>query len=344
MKLAYSVAVVLSACVVASPEDVENETQVHQALGCQAWGCGTNSPIVGDGLMFDELDASGTYANRGGLRISYAKLGDGTLATVKGERQSLVAYSYDGRRFVGTELEGMVIRLHHETKGDYEILVERYYPQNLWYWAGVADNVPAYEMKARKVGETYFKETVCKNDPLTTDPHWTGIEHATIVFQGDRYDPVAKKVWETSSKDPWFNIACAGTTPAKLHLMRHTRAGSYRADGTIAYDTTVAERQAMLKMFVADYCGTGRSFTVDGQPLNYNDSNHWYRAARPFTLADQEALWSADGVVCIDRVRRDSDYTLSDVYDECGYKPPRCGDFTWPAWESRAHVMSAKMP
>ena len=59
MKLAVSLIPLLTACVVASPDGIENEAQVDQALGCQAWGCGTNSPIVGDGLMFDELDSSG---------------------------------------------------------------------------------------------------------------------------------------------------------------------------------------------------------------------------------------------------------------------------------------------
>lgn len=343
MKLAYSLVALLSACTFASPDDGENEAQVDQALGCQAWGCGTNSPIVGDGLMFDELDASGSYANRGGLKISYAKLGDGTPVKVRGERQSLVAYDGYGRRFIGSQLQGMVIRLHHETKGDYEILVEKYYPQSLTFWAGTPEAVPAYEMKARKVGELYFKEHVCKNDPLETDPHWTGIEHATIVFQGDRYDPDAKTVWETASTDPWFNIACAGTTPAKLHLMRHTRAGSYLWDGrTVAYDTTVDERQAMLKMFAADYCGNGTSFTVDGQPLAYNDSNHWYREYRGYD--QQEALWSAGGAICLDWVRLETRYSLESVYEKCGFKLPACGDFSSPAWESRAHVMSGKRP
>ena len=343
MKLAYSLLFALSACVVASPDDVENEAQVDQALGCQTWGCGTNSPIVGDGLMFDELDSSGATPNRGGLKIAGAKLYDGTPVKVKAERHSLVAYSiFTGRRYVDAQLVGMIITLRHPTNGDYEILVEKFYPQNLWFWSGIAETVPAYEMKTRKVGGTYFKESVCKNDPLTTDPHWTGIEHATIVFQGDRYDPIAKKVWETSSTDPWFNIACAGTTPAKLHLMRHTRAGSYRADGTIAYNTTVAERQAMLKMFAADYCGNGTSFTVDGQPLAYNDSNHWYREYSGY--AAQEALWSDSGAICLDWVRLETTYTLGDVYAKCGRVLPSCGSFTSPPWEWRSHVMSGKHP
>ncbi len=343
MKLAYSLLFALSACVVASPDDVEDEGQVDQALSCPAWGCGTNSPIVGDGLMFDELDSSGVTANRGGLKIVGAKLYDGTPVKVKAERQSLVAYSvFTGRRYVDSQLTGMIITLRHPTNGDYEILIEKFYAQNLWFWSGIAETVPAYEMKTRKVGTTYFKESVCKGDALTTDPHWTGIEHAAIVFQGDRYDPVAKKVWETSSTDPWFNIACAGTTPAKLHLMRHTRAGSYRADGTVAYDTTVAERQAMLKMFVADYCGNGTSFTVDGQPLAYNDSNGWYREYTGY--AAQEALWSDSGAICLDWVRRETEYTLYDVYAKCGRTLPSCGSFSWPPWQWRAHVMSGKRP
>jgi ADYC domain len=63
-----------------------------------------------------------------------------------------------------------------------------------------------------------------------------------------------------------------------MHLMRHTNAGALTADGHIAYPTTTAQRQAMLKMLTADYCGTGRSFTVDGQALKYGDSGVWYPA------------------------------------------------------------------
>src|SRR6478752_7488841 len=108
MKLAYPLLLALSACVVAPSDGAENESSVDQAIGCQSWGCGTNSPIVGDGLMFDELDATGVRPNRGGLRIVSAKMGDGTEVKIRAVRQSLVADAVDGsRHYVEGQLSGM---------------------------------------------------------------------------------------------------------------------------------------------------------------------------------------------------------------------------------------------
>ncbi len=123
-----------------------------------------------------------------------------------------------------------------------------------------------------------------------------------------------------------------------MHLMRHTRAGSFLANGSLAYDTTLKERTAMLKMFTADYCGTGQSFTVDGMPLSYDDSNHWYRYASGYS--SQEALWSSEGAVCLDNPRM---YTKNEVDMACGRVLPACGDFRDPSypWTWGAHVMSA---
>ncbi len=332
-------ALILIALCAACVEPV-TESEVSQGLRCPTWGCGTNSPTVGDGFLFDELDASGVTPNRGGVRIVKAWASDGRGVSLRVERHSLIATAFDGSRiYTGDAVIGMVIRLHHDTYGDYELLIENVQLQALTFWAGTAEAVPAYTIKSRKVGELSFKEYACKYDVLAADPRWTGVEHAAIMFQGDRYDPDAKTVYETPSTDPWFNLACAATAPAKMHLMRHTRAGSFLASGSMAYDTTIKERTAMLKMFTADYCGTGKSFTVDGQPLVYDDSNHWYRDATGYST--QEALWSSEGAICLDDPPRL--YTKREVDAACGRVLPACGDFRawWYPWTSRAHVMSA---
>jgi hypothetical protein len=333
--LGFVLAGVAAGCVVSGEEP---EAEVTQALGCQSWGCGTNSPTIGDGLLFDELDSSGAEPNRGGIFVVGAKLRDGTPVRVGVVEDMLVADA-GGVRYTGTQLEGTVIRLYHKEKGGYELLIDKVNLQSLRFWSGSPEIVPAYDIKARKVGELLFKDYACKNDVIVTDPHWSGIEHDAIVFQGDRYDPEHKLVWETPSTDPWFNVACAATTPAKLHLMRHTRAGSYRDDHTIGWNTAVKERQAMLKMFAADFCGTGETFTHDGVPLVYDDSNFWYREYGPYT--SQEALWSAEGPLCLDNPRLGR--TKQDVETECGHSIPSCGNFydVFNPWYSQAHVMSA---
>jgi hypothetical protein len=329
------VAGVLAGCV------TETEvSHVAQELGCQSWGCGTNSPTVGDGLLFDELDSSGQYANHGGIFLGAAKLADGTPVSVHVEEDMLVAETTGGARYTGLQLEGTIIRLHHKI-GDYELLIDRVYLQQLWFWSGWGEHVPSYDIKARKLGADKFEQYAC-GEPLIADPHWATIPHAAIVFQGDRYDPERKLVWETPATDPWFNVACAATTPAKLHLMRHTRAGSYRDDHTIGWDTNTDERQAMLKMLAADFCGTGETFTKDGVPLSYYDSNGWYREGIPYSA--QEALWSKDGPICLDNPRLGR--TKQEVEETCGYEIPACGSFIdfWNPWYFRAHVMSGLVP
>jgi hypothetical protein len=70
--------------------------------------------------------------------------------------------------------------------------------------------------------------------------------------------------------------------------------------------TTLFNLAAMLKMLTADYCGTGRSYTVDGQPLKYGDSNHWCSQPPiiPSAVCSIEALWAEKGAVCVDTPRR----------------------------------------
>lgn len=324
----------LAACAVSPVQ----ESQVTEDIRCPTWGCGTNSPTVGDGLMFDELDSTGVTPNRGGLVIVGAKAADGTPVWPYVSKDNLYTKAVDGSRsYQGYELVGTIIRLKHPTYGIYELLIDGYDKQTLSFWVGEYQTVPAYRFKARRLGESdKMWQYACKYDVLTSDPHWTGVEHHALVFQWDRYDPERKLVTETASDDPWFNIACAATAPAKMHLLRHTRAGSYGNAGTIAYDTTIKQRDTMLKMLTADYCGSGLSFTVDGQPLVYRDNRHWYPY---YGYSTQEALWGPDGALCLDTPRRSTTYTREYVNAKCGFDLPTCGPFT--GWESRAYVMSA---
>lgn len=70
-----------------------------------------------------------------------------------------------------------------------------------------------------------------------------------IVFETDRFD-AASKTMDPVGDPRWFNIGCAGHTLAKMHLTRNTIASGAAAHGVSAND-----RQATLKMLVADYCG-----------------------------------------------------------------------------------------
>lgn len=144
-------------------------------------------------------------------------------------------------------------------------------------------------------------------------PLCTAGENEALLFGGDRYDADRKTVTATGpATADWFNIACAGTALAKLHLTRHTETSQ-------VVKTTAVERQAMLKMFTADICGDGTAFTVHGEPLLWADANHLTSfAARPASL---EAVWSDRGAVCLDAPRRPE--LAAAIAARCG-PLPRC--------------------
>ena len=152
------------------------------------------------------------------------------------------------------------------------------------YWAAPTETVPTYTL-------TYTSATQPVPQPLCTAG-----ENEAILFAGDRYDAERKTVTATGPGTAgWFNIACSGTALAKLHLTRHTEASQ-------VVKTTALDRQAMLKMFTADVCGDGTSFTVHGQPLLWADANHLTRFVAP--AATLEAVWTDRGALCLDSPRR----------------------------------------
>jgi ADYC domain-containing protein len=154
-----------------------------------------------------------------------------------------------------------------------------------------------------------FKEHLCKGELHADDELWSTHRETAIVFEGDRYDPDNKTVSEMSSAAVgWFNLACAGTAPYKMHMLRHTKAGSVTPDGT-PRNTTIPQRTAMLKAITADYCGDGRSWTGDGTKLWWTDAQGWF--PNPMTniigAPDSkgiEAIWGPNGVLCLNAPRR----------------------------------------
>jgi hypothetical protein len=140
-----------------------------------------------------------------------------------------------------------------------------------------------------------------------------------------------------SATGPWFNIACAGSALAKLHLLRHTDAGAVGS-----YTTTLDERRAMLKMYSADVCGRGESFTRPGEPLLLADNRGWY-TFNPATASSWEAIWNAKGARCLDVPRRlaEEPNVLVRIRAACGgVLPPSCGALL-PNWRAYGHVVSA---
>lgn len=331
---------------------------------CPDFGCGTNSATVGDGVVFDELDASGREPTTRGVRINPgATLGDRTPVTLDVDRHFLAAIDGMGRRYEGTRLIGTRFTLTGITSAgtprSYELTIEKFFDSSndpeLHFWAGDnGESVPFYLITSRPLDSNKYPVPICQG---SSELVWGPVNHYAIVFKGDRYDAINKKVTDATVTDtgeptPWFNLACAGAAPAKMHLLRHTNAAARISPGDSIYQTTISERTAMLKMLTADYCGTGRSYTVDGLPLTYGDSRHWYPAtpaitgdALPPPVCSIEALWSENGAVCLDTPRRVS---LGDIACPGRTIPPCGGPAGVSGWESGTwheipgvHVISA---
>ena len=59
----------------------------------------------------------------------------------------------------------------------------------------------------------------------------------------------------------------------------------------------------MAKMYSADYCGDGTSFTVGGTDLGWTDWHPWSPYYYPIAGLDLEARWNAGGPTCLETPR-----------------------------------------
>jgi hypothetical protein len=332
--------VMLASCV---GGDVESEA-VQASIAddeavCPSWGCSRNSPIMGDGLVFDGLDRRFGIPAESGIKILAVTAPDGRPAELEVQGHTLRAYSIDGSNLLyeGGGLEETVVTLQTDSH-TYELKITRFEQAGIQFWAPPDEHVPFYEMKARRLEPSDPKEFVhiCVDTRFETDPDWSGVGHLALVFEGDHYDARNKLVYETPN-DPRFNLTCAGTAPAKLHLLRHTAAGS--RDIAPLVHTSVEQRQAMLKMITADFCGDGTPYTVHGVPLWYQDVQalHVLPAAAYADPARIEAIWTQDGAQCIDRPR----YYKRGLIP-CTQTLPSCVDFV--DWDQRGLVISVAPP
>ncbi|MBZ0237759.1 MAG: hypothetical protein K8M05_35925, partial [Deltaproteobacteria bacterium] len=272
-------------------------------------GCGDNAASVGDGLVFHRLDQRGE-PNGVGLRlVGMRAAGMDWDVEVTGDRLSGVRPSarLSGGRLVGAEL------LLLDKDGVIHTVViagVRLIP----YWVGGGETW-TYRLMHRPVASPSDLQPLCttRDEALQDDPGWEGMNATeTVIFTGDHYDAIRKTV--EPQPFGWFNIACAGSAMAKLHLLRHTEASS-----DPVHRTDFGERQSMFKMITADVCGTGRPFTSDGERLFYMDAHEWTRFD-PANARSLEAIWNRHGAVCLDEPRRlaeEGPDLLQLISDEC---------------------------
>jgi hypothetical protein len=355
---------------------------------CPYWGCGTNSATVGDGIVFDELSTTLGQPDEAGIYISKVTLkhpfkNPGKLMV---DRDHLSAEDADGTIVQGDDLAGTVITVKHLDGRTYDLRISKVtdpckitgsHNDCLRFWSSPneltdlpTNTVPYYTFHVKKTKQrdsqpgngpndgpldNDFNKSLCKTPQpvlmrLIRAGQWIeNAKESAVVFTGDHYDSVTKQVQHGT--EGWFNLGCADTVPAKLHLLRHTKAGSI-SSGSNQRTTSLGERTAMLRMLIADYCGNGSSFTFDGVPLNYGDVNGWYPDEIITTQQPDprnrsfEAVWDSKGPMCLTEPRKaclgDIEKACRKSLDDPNWKlPPVCPNDGNNPGGGNPHALSA---
>lgn len=325
------------------------EATAALAGGCKPWGCGDNSPVL-DNHGFHELHHAGlARPNPDGLYLHAFRKGG-------------VPYQIDlvGPRLVGRNADGAIVLEKAALAGAilevrsvrdpalwYDLEIKQVSTAGATYWQGPATSLETYRIEYGGHGQAR-RTPLCDNPVLDTVGQQQGVPmnvHDVALFGSERYDAAGKRVSARGvAADGWINFGCAGGALAKLLLNRHVPVA--HAPGL---ETTWQARQAMLKMFAADYCGTGASFTRAGEPLAWRDAAGWVPVF-PLAVASHEAWWTEHGALCVEVPRLDvSDETYGpglleeDVAKACGGEPlPLCSTLPfWPTQLGDARFISA---
>lgn len=325
-------------------------------------GCGENGGMI-NGVPFWGLYLSGADNDDGVHYLRFAR------NTVLMNAKQYATLDVDGGRLrfrtsstavwqYGSALIGGILAIGIGT-AEYYVKIAEVHP-------GPSDVGPAAEPYWTRTGEpgpetyllrwgnldelgdpTHPPRELCATTVLDDDVWHNQVD--AVVFEGEQYALGTRQIRPTPTDDKaWFNVACMGSLPAKMFLTRRTDASS---DGAQYVSTIDNDRQAMVRAWAADYCGSGRSYTHAGHKLRINDRMPsssgppgWLPRHEPigFTLLDTfdpsfhyEAVWDAHGAVCLDLPRMSADdprfdadpEMLGKVHAEC--KPPPCADQPW---------------
>ena len=318
---ALAVVVVLGVGCVNSDVDPPQVGGVQQdVLTCDEFMCGTNSPEIAEfGFWELNLPTPRTLSlpNNVGLRvIAFFQGGVRYLPQVSGGKLTASRTSSSGATVTlsGSALVGGYFGLANGSR-TFEMMVTEVSTVASWAQRVGAPQVmlETYRLDWTELvnNQPGRFQNVCKNAPIREPSDLLGmagqdIYHA-LLFEGDRID-AAKKL-DTSVDSSWMNLGCAGSALAKMALTGHTQA----AANAKTFDTTLAERQTMLKMLTADYCNDGTPFTVAGQPLNWADDGRTMKmmalTASPPRPVVREGRWGPEGPLCLDHARVDLAWT-----------------------------------
>jgi ADYC domain len=300
---------VVFGCVDGEPTE---SSQQAPLMNCQGGDCPTNSPVIST-YSFHELSMLPSVSNQEGVTIQsflinhvahelvvkngrlYGRLGNVTLsgAQLVGAQLWLRAA---GLQFV-VRISGVrsVPMWANRVPAQAPPKIEAY----LLEWTPTSGAPPGPEAQWRNL---------CADAQLPSDaPDLRGVpSYLSFVFEGERINTTTKQIY---GYDPtWFNIGCAGHLLMKMVLMGHVEAAR-----ALGYVTTMDQRRTIMKMFAADYCGTGYAFTVPGIALQWQDDRQWVRYSAPLANLKMEARWTPTGAACLNLPRVTANPTASSL-------------------------------
>ncbi len=341
-RLSIMTALWLAGC--SGPREAEQAST--DLVDCDDWSCGTNSPVIDTRALYF-LHVNGAV-NASGFRItSFQKAGIGyRIAVVHGR---LIGRHATLPWISGSDLRGSEITLQNVwLGGSYRIRVSDVGSTPYWATAGMPRRYETYVLEWLRVGGQQPFRNLCSRPPLNVTDTLGMRGTDTLVFEGERIDAV-HKVIDPVIDPEWFNLGCAGHALAKLALTGHVAAAE--ADGFV---TTIPERQTMLKLLVADYCGDGTPFTGTGEPLGWTDHRGWmpYEALPPPSVYRLEARWTEGGPSCLNEprllitpletARLEFPDIEAAIASHCA-RPPPCIDLD-PGHLNGHHLVSANPP
>ncbi len=335
-------AVVLLAVAACGVESEFETQETVQAIGssCPSWGCGENTPEMGPYRSFWELQnpmgAVPGAPNSADMQVVNFQIGSTIYRPEIINGSQLIARHSSGFMVSGANLTGGFFNINTPT-GPYRLKIQTVNPKatsNVVFWIGPSQQIETYELTWSGPGGTSGR--VCTNPPPSEDSgegagHNWNQRFEAILFTGDRYHKDSMRVTQTSytTTQGWFNIGCAGSVLAKLHLNRHTTAGS-----TLGYTSGRLERQTMLKMYVSDVCGNGSTWTKAGTKLHFQQVGNWAKLTG--TEFAFESQWGPEGALCMDTHR------LGDLYVAPGPGPKIADECAVPACSG--NVAASPMP
>jgi hypothetical protein len=360
------------------PSGEENPQAIANSITapCESFGCGGNAAIAD--TVFHELRV-GLPNEEGDLIVGFTsgagaahRLPVGTPMVLDVQGDTLLGL-VDGQPAVqGDELQGATIHVKLGSGTEASVRITSISVTDFWVdaEAGPPERRPEVTMYEFYYGvgtappassaPVVDERALCDGSPDDLIPGRDGtisidsLPNLAVLFTGERYDAkdvtVSAPAAPPTGPDPglssgWFNIACVGTALAKMHFLRHTTAGSGSSSSP-----SHSQRQAMLKLLSADYCGDGRAYARNGTPLFFRDQEgrfdptRWYDKDR---VGEFEAIWTADGALCLDDPRRwdpaQSSHDLrAEIVTACGRSSvesrrrtiPRCTAEQLASWQS----------